>query len=244
MIYVDDREKPAGASQQLADAIRRFGVHAEVARLPYGDFCFDGFDSDGPISVGVERKRIHDMLTCVDDARYNQQRVGMAKFYGESWLVLEGLWRFHDPKGLLMEGNTSGAWWECRPFGRSVMYSKLSRYLFSVSRSGVGVIETRDMMDTAYDVVELYHYYSKKKHTAMLEIKKPNIAVLTGRPSLTRRWAEALEGVGQTYGEQADKLFKTPIALAMSEPMEWQGIRGIGGKTAADICRQIAGEKR
>ena len=243
MIYVDHREKPKGASQELVGHIKRFGVKAEVAELPYGDFCFDGYDSKGPIVIGVERKRLHDMLQCIDDARYNgHQRVGMSKFYRESWLLIEGHWRYHDPKGLLMEGNGQ-AWWECKPFGRHVLYSKLRRYLFSVSRSGVEVMYTRDMTHTAYDVVELFHYYQKRNHTAMLEIHKPNIAVLHGKPTLVRKWAESIDGVGQVYGAAAARLFKTPIGLAMSEPMEWQGIPGIGAKKAADICKQIEGKR-
>jgi ERCC4-type nuclease len=100
------------------------------------------------------------------------------------------------------------------------------------------------MWHTAYDIVELYHYYQKRKHTSMLDIHKPAIATLTSKAPLVRKWAEDLEGIGQTHGVAAARLFKTPIALANSEPYEWMGIPRIGEKTAEDIYRQIQGFKR
>lgn len=247
MILVDYREKPGRREKsEIVDLIRRFGVKAETADLPFGDFAFEGYDSKGSIAVGVERKRLHDMLQCVEDRRYNShQRIGMLQLYDESWLLLEGVWRPHDPKGLLMEGNDRGQYWECRPGGRATLYAKLRRYLFSISRSGVEVMYTRDVIHSAYDVCELYHYYSKRDHVSLISKQKMNIPSLNGRPSLCRRWAEELDGVGPKKADLAVQLFKNiPARLADSEELEWLGIPGIGPATAMDIVRQITGGKR
>lgn len=243
MIYVDYREKPGKRDKtELVDLLRRIGVRAEKTDLSYGDFAFEGF---GGVAIGVERKRLHDMIGCIEDSRYSaHQRLGMKKLYTESWLLIEGAWRPHDPKGLLMEGNNAGQWWECRPAGRPTMYAKLRRYLFSVERAGVPIIYTRDVWHTAYDICELYHYYQKKHHTSMREIQKPLIPTLNRKPSVTRKWAEALDGVGLVHGEEAERLFRNPIALAQSSELEWMGIPGIGPKTAKSIIEQIEGKRR
>lgn len=240
MILIDP-QGPNGqqVAQQFQGYIRRMGVKAEIERLVFGDFAFEGH---GGMTVGIERKRLHDMLACIDDSRFTaHQRPGLRRMYQEHWLLLEGCWRAHDPKGLLMEGNTAGAWWECKPAGRNILYSKLRRYLFSVVRSGTPIIETRDEWESAFDIVELFHYYQKKEHTSQTEKQKIGVASLSGRPSLARRWAEELDGVGQKHGTDAARQFKTGIALATSEEIEWMCIKGIGAATARDIMRQING---
>lgn len=248
MILVDRQEKPLKREKaELVDLIRRFGVKAEKESLPYGDFAFEGFDTKGPIAVGVERKRLHDMLTCIDDNRLvTHQRLGMVQLYTERWLVIEGIWRPHDPKDLLMEGNNQGGWWECKPGGRAVLYSKLRRYLFSVARSGsfVDILYTRDMTHTAQDLVHLYHYYQKRDHTSHVTKQRMNIPSFDRKPSLVRRWAEEIEGCGPKTAELAANHFKTPQALANSEALEWLGIPGVGQKTAHSFVDQIEGRKR
>jgi len=247
-ILVDYREKPGKRERQdQVDLIRRIGVKAEKTDLTFGDFAFEGNGPNGPIAIGIERKRLHDMLTCIDDARYSaHQLVGMRKLYDVSCLLIEGIWRPHDPKGLLMESRDGSTYFECKPGGRPVLYSKLRRYLFSVQLSGVLVLYTRDLFQTCYDVCELYHYFQKKwkAHTSLLEKQKLNIPSLNGRPSLVRRWAEELDGVGLVHGEAAVRMFKTPIGLAMSGWEEWACIPRIGVETAKNIVAQIEGKKR
>lgn len=248
MISIDRREKPNKRDKtELASLIRRFGVRAEIIELPYGDFAFQGRDDHGEIYVGIERKRLTDLSMSIDDSRLaGHQKVGMMQsgLYQESWLVVEGVWRPHDPGGYVMEGDNKGNWWEFKPGGSRVLYSKLSRYLMSIQRSGMMTVRTRDMVHTAWEVVDMYHYYQKKAHTSQREKHKLNIASLNGRPPLVRRWAEELDGVGLVKGEAAAALFKTPIALATSEEVEWLGIPGIGVPTAKSIVAQIEGKKR
>jgi len=249
VIYVDYREggpKKRQVAEELCGLIRRFGLKADIDNLPYGDFAFEGVGTRGPIAIGVERKKLHDMLNCIDDSRLvSSQRLGMTKLYTESWLLLEGVWRPHDPKGILMEGNDKGSYWECRPAGRAVLYSKLRRYLFSIARSHAfeGTLYTRDIVQTAYDVCELYHYYQKRSHSSHLELHKPNIPVIGRRPKLVEKWADALDGIGPKLRAEAVRRFKKPLALANSETLEWMCIPGIGGKTAEDIMRQIEGRE-
>lgn len=245
MILIDYREERPGTRRKrdLADVIRRLGVTVDVADLPFGDVAFEGIGlGHASISVGVELKRLHDMLNCIDDSRFSgHQRVGMRQLYDESYLLLEGVWRAHDPKGLLMESRDGSQWFECRPASRPVMYAKLRRYLFSISRSGITVLYTRDLFQTAYDVVELYRYYQKREHTSMLEKHQLNVPALTRKPPLIRRWAAEIEGVGVQKLDAVEHQFKTPVRLATGEEMEWLCIPGVGAKTARDIMAEIEG---
>lgn len=240
----------AESTTELRDMIRRRGVPCDRSPLLFGDVCFEGNGPHGTMLIGIEMKKIHDMLNCIDDARFSaHQRTGMSQMYKVSILNIQGYWRAHDESGLLMEGflNRDGElkWAYCRPAGRTVMYSKLRRYLFSVSLSGVHVTYTRDIVQTSIDIVEWYWYFQKrwKDHTALLEMQKLNIPSLTGKPPLVRRWAADLEGIGVKFSDDAAKLFKKPITLATSDEMDWLRIPGIGVPTAQSIWREIHGVK-
>lgn len=245
MILVDYHK----GSIELMSLINGYGVKAERADLKFGDFMFEGNGPRGIMGVGIERKSLHDMLNCIDDAHYSGHQLGgMAKMYGCSILIVEGLWRPHDGNGLLMEGfvnkESKLAWGFCRPGSATVMYSKIRRYLFSVSLANVIVCYTRDQAHTAYDITEWYHYFQKKwsEHTALMQLQKPNLPYLMGKPSLVRRWANELEGVGVTLSEVAEKRFERPIDLANSNIEEWLEVPGIGLKTAASIVKEIWSE--
>lgn len=246
MIYVSFER----GSIELLPRIQALGIRCERARLPAADFAFTGKGPDGDMDVGVERKRLHDMLTCIEDGRYNAQRGRMRQLYGVSILLLEGLWRPHDSKDLLMEGfpqkNGSVTWGYCRPRGQVVPYSKLRRYLFSVSLANVIVTYTRDEDHTAHDIYDLYHYFGKawRDHVSLLEMQKLSIATLNQKPSLVRKWAADLDDIGTKKSDLAARHFRTPISLATADEVEWLKLPGVGVQTAQRIYRQINGYSR
>lgn len=248
MILLDPRMGGGDKAKQekkLADFLacfKRSGVPTESYILPFGDACFEGSGPRGTISVGVELKTLHDMLHCIDDARYVKQRTGMSQLYGKSFLIVEGHWKPHDPNGSLMEGFQGGtSWGDCRYRSQRVMYSKLYRYLLSVSLSGVTVTYSRDMFHTAYNICEIYHYFQKPwhRHTSMLETQVLSLPSLYGPPSLCREWAARIDGVGVIKSIEAEKVFRTAANLANAEEREWLQVPGIGPGSAKKIVRQI-----
>lgn len=241
MILVDR----AVGSKELRPLIVGMGVMCDEASLGYGDAAMEGHGPDGTISIGVERKTLHDMLNCIDDARYaSHQRVGMAKMYSKSFLIIEGHWRPHDSEGFLMEGWAGGtSWGYCRYRSQRTMYSKLYRYLISVALSGIIITYSRDLKHTAINICEIFHYFQKRwqDHTSLLEVQKLAIPSMNGKPTLVRRWASDLEGIGVKHSMDAERLFKTPIALAESDEREWLRVPGVGVKTAQSIIKEIHG---
>lgn len=237
-------------SRELEGLIRARGVPVQREALAYGDACFEGNGPQGSIMIGIERKRLHDMLNCIDDARYTgHQRIGMRQMYRVNILAIEGSWRPHSQSDLLMEGfpqsDGSLKWGYCRPAGRNTMYSKLRRYLFSVTLAGIHVIYTRDIVQTAIDIIHWYWYFQKRwhDHTSLLEMQKLNIPTLNRKPTLTRKWAAALEDIGQIKSEAAEKVFRKPIALATADEVDWLRVPGVGVKTAQSIWREVHGVK-
>lgn len=251
MILVDtfeDSDKNKRKNIDILTDIRRLGVKADAQPLAYGDYCFEGNGPNGTISVGVERKTLHDMLNCIDDSRYSgHQRIGMKSMYTLSVLMVEGHWKPHDNTGYLMEGFSGGInYGYCKHNSSRILYAKLYRYLISVSLSGVIVDRSRDPFNTAYSICEWYHYFQKSwaQHTALRELPKVAVPTLNSRPSLTRKWAFDIEGIGAKKSEIAAQMFKTPIALANADEQEWLRVPGVGVKTAQEIVREVNGWRR
>lgn len=243
MILIDSRV----GSRELLPYIQRVGVKSQMSELQFGDACFEGNGPDGRMAIGIERKTIGDMLNCIDDSRYSAyQRPGMLAMYQKSLLVIEGVWKPDVATGYLMECVAQLTWRPYRPHGRMVMYHKLFRYLLTIQFSGVSVIWSRDMEQTAYNICEVYHWFQKPwdQHTSLMELQKLNIPSMNGRPSLVQRWAADLDGVGIKHSSQAAKIFKTPYDLARSDETSWLTIPGVGVKLARSIIRQIHGEEQ
>lgn len=247
MILIDNRV----GSKELLEIIRRIGLEAETTHLEYGDACFTGNGPNGTVMVGVERKTLNDMLQCIEDARYSERQLpGMRKLYSLCFLALEGLWAAGNGNGfdgVLMQGFRGGqSWGPLRHrTSRTTAYSKLFRYLVSVSMADVRILYPPDIFQTAYQICELYQYFQKPwhKHTSLLSIQKPNIPTLTGKPSLVRRWAESIDDVGVEYGMEAERLVKSGRALANLDEEFWATLTGKGGKRLGGaIARRIVAE--
>lgn len=255
MIYIDYRRGSGSdgkGNELLQPIIRKLGVPCEDLSLPYGDAYFEGNGPTGPIAIGIERKTLHDLLQCIEDARYVQQRAGMLKMYsrGCTYLMVEGLYAPGDGNGYdgqAMIGYRRGQAWGPMKVrgGRTPLYAKIYRYLMSVALSGVIITPSMDLHHTAYNIVEMYQYFQKKwnSHTSLLEVHKSAIPTMNGRPSLARRWADALTDVGVVYGMAADEKFKTGHVLANVDETDWLSIPGIGPKTARKIIKEIRGWK-
>lgn len=251
MILIDPRngneKNNIDTAQVLVDHIRKLGIKSDKASLEFGDAAFEGNGPQGTVAVGIERKTLHDILNCIDDARLTgHQLVGMKQMYSVRVVLLEGHWRPHDGTGVLMEGFNGGtSWGYCKYRSQRTMYNKLYRYLISVSLSGAIVTYSRDLWHTAFNICEWYHYFQKRwdDHTALREVSRVQIPTFNARPSLKRRWAYDLEGVGVKTSELAERHFKTPLALANADESEWLRIPGVGVRTAQSIVREIWGLK-
>jgi ERCC4-type nuclease len=251
MILVDNksgRVEPGGRDSQkeILVHIHRTGCKAELTSLEFGDAAFEGNGPNGKILIGIERKTIGDMLNCIDDSRYSaHQRPGMMAMYQKSILIIEGVWKPDITTGYLMECINTLSWRVVKQRTQMARYNKLFRYLLTVQFSGVTVIWSRDMEQTAYNITEIFHWFQKPwdQHTSLLEMQKLNIPALTGRPKLVQRWAAEIDGIGVKHSQDAVKVFKTPYDLARSDETEWITLPGVGAKLARSVIKQIHGDE-
>lgn len=242
MILIDSRI----GSVELIPYLQRMGAKVERTSLEFGDVCFEGNGPNGKVVIGVERKTTGDLLNCVDDSRYSAHQLpGMKAMYNKSILMVEGVWKPDTATGYLMECVATLTWRPYRQRSQMVRYAKLFRYMLSIQLSGVTVLSSRDIEQTAYNVLEVYSYFQKKweDHSSLLEMQTLNIPSLNGRPSLTQRWAAQLDGIGVKHSQDAVKIFKTPYDLARSDETEWITLPGVGAKIARSVVRQIHGEE-
>lgn len=246
MILIDPRAGSGKADRggDLLPYIQHLKVKAQKETLPYGDAAFEGNGPRGKIAIGIERKQLSDVLNCVDDARFaGHQKIGLKQIYQFNILIVEGIWKPDNATGYLMECISTLTWRPYRYRSQMVRYSKLFRYLLSVQLSSTPVIITRDIEHTAFNIVEVYHYFQKKwdEHTSMLEVQRISIPDMNSKPTLTRRWATDLEGIGVKLSQDAERVFKRPIDLAQGDESDWLRIPGIGVAKAQAIVREIRG---
>lgn len=255
MIIVDTLEAKAGERRNLdlVQMLKRLGLPVEISPLQYGDVAFTGNGPGGPIAIGIERKRMQDMLGCIDDGRYNAQRIGMLETYQKTFLMLEAVWSVGAPPfqagALIDNAPVSGSWRPVMQGSRRVMYSKLYRYLLSVALSGVIITYSRDVMHSAFNIAECYHYFQKKwkDHTSLLQphvLAIPDMNMDIHRDPvrwLVKEWASRLDGVGAKLSLESAGLFKTGFELANADEDDWMSV--VSPKVAKGIVRTIRGTR-
>jgi len=237
MILVDSRV----GSVELAVILRNLGLKAELTTLDAGDFAFEGKGPQGNCMVGVERKRIRDLLNCIDDGRFaGDQQHKMIDYYPMfRFLIVEGLFR-PSPDGLLLE--RQGKLW-VHPTGRPVLYEKLFNFMSSVSViAGTHCIISSNMAETAHQISALFKWFQKhwEQHTSMLEVHRVALPQFT-KPSFERRVASQIDGIGVNRSIECEKYFKTVPKMINAGEEEWINI--VGARTAQKIVRQIHGKR-
>lgn len=242
MILVDNRT----GSKDLAGYLRHWGVSCEVTRLDYGDAAFPGNGPQGPLYIGIEIKAITDALSCMTDGRFSgHQLPGLVRTYDRTWLVLEGHIYPRYSDGILQVG-TPG---KRKPVGfgrRCFMYRDLDNWITSMENcAGLRVRRTVDRVETARFIADSYGWWSKewsehKSHLAFDE-SGPDAALLV-RPSLLRRIAAQLPGVGFGKSGAVASKFRDVEHMVQAGVGEWQEIDGIGEVLAKKCWGALRGK--
>lgn len=234
LILIDSRQ----GSANLIGHLRHWGVKCQLDTLEYGDACFVGNGKDGPISVGVEVKAVHDALNCMGDGRFaGHQLPGLVNSYDRIWLVVEGWYRPDFGSGILLADSTRRK--ELALGSRRFMYRDLDNWLTSMEvMANIRVRRVGDRVETARFVADLYGWWSKgwtdhKSHLALHE-DRSDFAQFA-KPPLVRVVASQLPGVGFKKSADVAKRFPTVHALVHATEAEWAEIEGIGKTMAARI---------
>lgn len=230
--------------------------HPPTLPLLLGDAWFNGLTTGGEsILISVERKHAGDMASCVLSGRYlNQART--AKGYGVDVLILivESLQLRPNPEDGLLEqvnwklnsqtGKYHQVWDAVKP---NITYSRFDQYLTELARDvGVIVKRTANVQETAAVIKALWVNFQTPpdEHNSLHQVyKQPRQGVLLHKPSLVRRIAIELKGVGWERSGAVAERFKTVREMFDATEKDWEGIEGIGKGIAKSVIAELRGQK-
>lgn len=242
------RIDPRAGSGDLHPLLIRRGVKgAELATLTYGDISITGNGPEGcPVAVGVEIKKLPDLVQCIDNGRFvGHQLPGMLECYDQIWLLVEGIWR-EDSQGTV--SCPRGATWKPLIAGTGhFSASALNGFLLTVQiKLGVRVMFTGTRQQTVDWLYQLNRWWTGKEyedHRAHLAFDNSAALTLVSRPSLVRRMAKELPGIGWGRSAAVARRFPSVFEMCMADEPEWAAIDGIGKITAKRVTEAINGSK-
>jgi len=228
-------------SADLLDHLKPLGVACELTTLPFGDVALVGRgEGERPVPVGIEVKTVGDLLNSMTTGRLaGHQLPGLLASYEWVWLLVEGVYR-PDPASGILQTLKGGAWAPMTTGPRRYMYRDLESFLLTlVVRAGLHVQRTHGRGETARWLAALDAWWGKawdehKSHHALHH--KASVRPRTFvPPSLLRRIAAELPGVGwERSGAVAEK-FRSVREMVVAGEAEWREVEGIGKKLSAQI---------
>jgi len=229
------------------DVLELLGSLAIAVPIPHGDFAFFGKWTGGAdIRICGERKKLGDLIKCMEDGRHIQQvQDARAAGFDRVFLFLEvGAVREDRVSGLI-QIRKGGRWVPSVP---QTTGSRLRSYLNEIELyAGVHVRRTANATDTAQEIKSLYSLFRRppEDHSSLnkFHTPPPPAVSLYGRPSLLRRVAKELPGVGWERSKAIEDFFPSVRGLAGATAKEWSEVSGIGKKTSARIVAAINGEE-
>lgn len=261
----------AAGSRQLAGEIAKRPGHppvelCDMKSMPFGDAMipFNGPPSVAPMVVGVEIKKLGDLLACIQSGRYSgHQLLGCANTYDLSVLLIEGVWRMNTQTGVLESfGQLSRGQRGWKPVStgpRKWMYRELNRYLLTMGLvGGVQIWRTCDQPETVQTLLDIHDLGLKKwdDHDTLKAHNNVNVEELKYRtmpdgsrrmqfqePTFEEKIAIQFDGLGVTRAREVAAHFDCVKAMVNADEAEWREIPGIGKKLAAGIVKAVSAKK-
>ena len=230
-------DRRAGSAELLLPMQAR-EVPVELCTLRFGDAAIVGNGEFGPVMIGVERKKIRDLLQSLTSGRLSgHQLPGLVDEYAHRWLLVEGAYR-ESRDGMIEVPRGHGKPWELIRF----KHAALEAYLVTLTmRGGLHVQRTYSQDETASWLAVLWKWWTGKawaEHRSHLALHQAPDIGLWDKPTLVQRWAAELPGIDSKSAIVA-QYFRTPLELAVAGEREWQTIPGIGKGIASRVVRLI-----
>jgi len=237
MILVDERQGSVELAPLLSSSI--------VCHLDYGDFAWSGKGPEGEVTIGVERKRLMDLLQSMTSGRLSgHQIIGMLDTYDWTYLLVEGLWRPDRHTGVLMRANGKGKWEAAHLGSRRFMARDIYNFFNTLTvMTGIIVVTTGNIWESAKWLESCSGWWNKgwAKHKSHTQWQKPPQFAQLTKPNLVTRMAAQLEGIGWDKARKIGERFDSVDELIQGVESEFTEVEGIGPKLAESIVRQIQG---
>src|SRR5580704_11288745 len=94
-LLIDRRESLRPAGRELITHLRRYDLDLSLElELEYGDATFSGSGESGDSLIGIEHKRLSDLVAGMKDHRLSGHQLrGLWRLYDYVFLFVEGCWR-------------------------------------------------------------------------------------------------------------------------------------------------------
>lgn len=223
-LLVDDRI----GSREFLRPLKQMGLPVRQTRLRFADFAFSGNGPDGErVRVGIERKRVAEVLTAVMDSRFiGHQLPGLLTRYRYVFLVVEGYTTVDKLSGLLMQGKWEAGFGRGRHLYETFTKAKLTWAI----KARLLIIPTMSFAETTHFIHAAYRWFDApwKSHKAAYKVEEtlPDRAILDNR-TLFRKLAAQMPGVGWERSRQVCAYFGSPAAMVNATVPEWQRALGI-----------------
>jgi ERCC4-type nuclease len=218
----------------------------ELGELGYGDIQIEGRGPEGcPVLVGVEYKKLGDLAQCIDNGRLvGHQLPGMLESYDDVWVLVEGIWkqgRFGEV--LVPRGST---WKPLRSGTGNFSYIAMEGFLLTLQEKlQVKVRLTGTGGQTVQWLSALNRWWTGKDwddHRAHLNFDNSQALSLIARPSLVRKMAATLPGIGWDKSGKVARHFASVVEMVNAPQNEWEQIEGIGKGIAKNVVKAMEGE--
>lgn len=233
------------------DMIRALGPIAVPMPL-FTDACFAGVgDNDTQLLVGIERKKIGDLCQCLHDGRLMfQLQVSKEAGCDVLCLIVEGDCRPNPEDGVLempvwginAKLKRAQHWTPVLPI---TTYSRFDQYLTELDYlAGVIVKRSRNVQETAAIIKALWLNFQTAPdgHNSLKQMFKPPApTVQLVRPSLVRRVASELPGIGWERSRVVAEYFQSVREMVEAGVERWAALDGIGKKTALKVVQALRG---
>lgn len=220
---------------------------ASLGHLDFADFMFVGNGQDGPVSVGVERKTIDDLVNSMVSGRLGAHQLpGLQSNYNHVMVLVEGVWRFN---GLgQLEKRRGDIWLQMRRGSRSFTSNEIVGFLNTIQViAGVQLVRSSSPRETVMYLLSLEHWWNKEwnRHRSHFMLhrgrKSSNSAVDLHPPTLVRKVAAELPLIGWEKSRAVADHFNSVADMIMATEQEWKKVPGIGKTIARQVVKEVWG---
>ncbi len=255
-IYVDTREterphptKPDETTgTDMLDLVRRHRdlPSAQPRTLHAGDFMFTGTGPDNdPVLIGVERKRMRDMVNSIRGGRLSGEQIPKLCRYDYPYIIFESRWKTDWTTGQAME-KWGRNWTPVFSGTKQVITGlEINSYLNDVrDKTPIKILYSEDPRQTVDMVMSLAYSWSKPwtdRHHH-LDLHRPAQYQNAEKASTVRRIAYALDGVGWEKSGAVEENFKTVEDMVQATVKDWERLPGFGKVLSRKVYGQLHGE--
>lgn len=244
MILVDPRD----GSKEL---IPLLGDMCVPCHLESGDVIFHGNGPDGDLTIGIEVKKVGDLLNSETTGRLaaTQLPAMLKASYWPCWILVVGSYRM-GMRGELQVRHRGG-WVPFKIGNRTAPYSYVEAFLIEVEVFGFKV-KVVDSNESAAKWIEMaYRWWQKDwaDHKAMLKFDKSHaqrraLMPHESDPDFARKlkvasFIKELPALGWDRAMRAAEHFPTVIDAVNATEQDWSSVPGIGKVIAKEAVRYV-----